>query len=424
MAYPATSNMQPLALLLRQTCLDFGRCLKTALCGIALAVSGFTPAEASFGLLTHCTGANNCGMGGAGVALPLDATVAAINPAGMGRLDNQYYVSPGWFSGHRTMDIQGNPAVVNIAGRQNSAKNNFGQMSSGVNFRPSAHFAYGITMTGIGGMGAKYRQSRTLAGQAGGYDNTIFYGCVQFLPTVAWSPNANLTVGLSGVIGYSQIKGNPPTAVLGPPMANLKTDRAWGLGAKVGIIWDPTYWLSVGAAISSPVWFQSFDSYKDVIRGPINTPFNTQFGFAWHVSPRTDFAVDFRYIAYSHVTVIGKSPDVGGFGWNDTIAVLVGIQHRFGEKLTVRAGAQLSNSALPKENAFASALVPGMQRRGFGVGAAYKINKKWEVSGDFEGILRNSMTDPGTGGTASALGAGTHLTGYAFGINLGLLRHF
>ena len=58
------------------------------------------------------------------------------------------------------------------------------------------------------------------------------------------------------------------------------------------------------------------------------------------------------------------------------------------------------------------------------MGAAYKINKKWEVSGDFEGILRGGLTDPGTGGTVSALGAGTHITGYAFGINLGLLRHF
>jgi len=391
----------------------------------AILIAGGAPtAEAGFGLLTHCTGANNCGMGGAGVALPQDATVAAINPAGMGRLDNQYYISPGWMSGHRTMDIKGNPAVVNIAGRQNSAKNNFYQMSSGINFRPSAHFAYGITVTGIGGMGAKYRQSRTLAGQAGGYDNTVFYGCVHILPTVAWSPRSNLTLGFSGVIGYSQMKGNVPTPTLGAPKADLKTDRAWGLGAKVGVIWDPTTWLSLGATIASPVWFQSLESYDDVIRAPINTPLNTQFGLAWHVTPQTDIAVDFRYIAYSHVTVIGKSPDAGGFGWDDSIAMLVGIQHRIGERWVARAGFQISNSALPKENTFASALVPGMQRRGFGVGAAYTISDKWEVSADFEGILKNQLTDPGTGGMVSSLGAGTHLTGYAFGINLGLLRHF
>ena len=394
------------------------------LCLLVLLALRPESAQAGFGLLSHCTGANNCGMGGAGVAVPLDATAAAQNPAGMGRVDQQYYISPGWMSGHRTIDIQGNPAVVNVVGRQNSAKNNFGQMSGGVNFRPRADLAYGITMTGIGGMGSKYREGRTLAGLAGGYDNTVFYGCFQFLPTIAWSPRSNLTIGFSGVIGYSQIKANIPSPTLAAPMANLKMDRAWGVGAKAGILWDPYPWVTLGAAVSSPVWFQSFESYDDVIRSPMNTPFNTQFGAAWHIMPGTDLAVDFRYIAYSHVTVIGKSPDAGGFGWNDSIAMLVGMQHQLTESWIVRGGFQLSNSALPKENAFASALVPGMQRRQFSTGAAYEINDNWEVSGNFEATLKSQMTDPGTGGTVSALGAGTHITGYSFGINLGLLRHF
>jgi len=363
-------------------------------------------------------------MGGAGVALPMDAAAAAINPAGMGRLDNQIYFSPGWISGHRTMDVRGDPTVVNIAGRQNSAKNNFFQMASGVNFRPRADFAYGISMSGIGGMGTKYREPRTLAGKAGGYDNTVFYGMVHILPTVAWSPSTNLTFGLSGVIGYSQIKGNPPSPTFAAPRANLKVDRAWGLGAKFGVLWDPTEWLSLGFAISSPVWFESFKSYDDVIRSPINTPLSTQFGFAWHITPETDLAIDFRYIAYSHVTVIGKSPDVGGFGWEDVRAMLVGVQHRLTNELTVRGGFQISDSALPKEHAFAGALVPGHPRKGFGIGASYAINDKWEFSGDFEGILRGGLTDPGTGGAVSALGAGTHIQGYAFGGNLGFLRHF
>jgi long-chain fatty acid transport protein len=363
-------------------------------------------------------------MGGAGVALPTDAAVAAINPAGMGRLGNEMYISPGWVSGHRTMDVQGNPAVVNIAGRQNSAKNNFFQMSSGVNFRPSANLAYGISFTGIGGMGTKYREPRTLAGKAGGYDNTVFYGLVHMLPTVAWSPRRNLTFGLSGVIGYSQIKGNPPSPTFAAPRANLKMDRAWGLGAKFGLLWDPYDWLSLGFAISSPVWFESFKSYDDVIRSPVNTPLHTQFGFAWHVDSQTDLAVDFRYIAYSHVTVIGKSPDAGGFGWEDVRALLVGVQHRLTERWILRAGFQISDSALPKEHAFAGALVPGHPRRGFGIGAAYKVSDKWEISADFEGILRGGLTDDGSGGVVSALGAGTRVQGYAYGGNLGVLRRF
>jgi len=392
--------------------------------GGALAVLNPGPATAGFGMLAHCVGAINCGMGGAGVALPTDATSGGVNPAGMGRLGNEYYISPGWISGHRTMDVQGNPAVVNIAGRQNSAKNNFFQMSAGINFRPRANLAYGIVITGVGGMGTKYREPRTLAGKTGGFDNTVFYGLVHILPTVAWSPRRNLTLGLSGVIGYSQFKGNPPSPTFAAPRADLKVDRAWGMGAKAGILWDPYDWLTLGFAVASPVWFQSFKSYDDVIRSPVNTPMSTQLGFAWHMTPRTGLAVDFRYIAYSHVTVIGKSPDVGGFGWRDVRAMLVGMQHRVTERWTVRAGIQFSDAALPKEHAFAGALVPGHPTRGFGIGASYKVSDKWEVSADFEGILRGNLTNDGTGGAVSALGTGTHINGYAFGANLGFLRRF
>ena len=146
----------------------FGTLLGT-LGTVVISVATLTPATAQaqfYGMLAACIGANNCGMAGAGVALPTDASHAIINPSSLARLGNEYYLSPGWVSAHRKMGLDGNPAVVNQNDFLNSAKNNFPLFSGGVTRRLRSDLAVGIMFSGIGGIGSKFREGRTEIGRA------------------------------------------------------------------------------------------------------------------------------------------------------------------------------------------------------------------------------------------------------------------
>ena len=68
-----------------------------AVVAVSAALMPGKSANATNGFLGICTGAKNCGMAGAGIALPQDASSGNVNPALMGRVKDQIFVSPGWF---------------------------------------------------------------------------------------------------------------------------------------------------------------------------------------------------------------------------------------------------------------------------------------------------------------------------------------
>lgn len=89
----------------------------------SFVVGGTQFAHATNGFLGHCIGAYSCGMGGAGVAMPMDASDSSHNPATMARLGNEVVVSPAYFHPVRTMDLsRTNPAAGanTAAGKQTS----------------------------------------------------------------------------------------------------------------------------------------------------------------------------------------------------------------------------------------------------------------------------------------------------------------
>ena len=383
------------------------------------------PAHAQFfGMLAACIGANNCGMAGAGIAMPLDASHGVINPSSLARLGNEYYLSPGWVSAHRKVGPAGNPAVVNQNDFLNSAKNEFPLFSGGVTWRLRSDLAVGFMMSGVGGIGSKFQEGRTVTGQAGGFDRKLMYALAHLMPTVAWNPRRNLSIGLSGILGFSRLRTDAATAALTRPAKGNRQDIAFGLGAKVGVLWDIDENFSVGAAFQTPVWFQEFKKYRDLLIGSLDTPWQAQVGGVWHVLPTTDLALDLRYIGYSHVKLIGRTPETGGFGWDDVKAVMIGAQHRFGERWTARAGFSLNTSAIPKDNIFANTFTPAVSQKAVTGGFAYKINDWTEISFQGEFTFRETKTNHGGGDAISQLSVGTHGQAYFYGANIGFLRRF
>lgn len=395
----------------------------TSLVGVLHA----TTASATNGFLSHCVGANNCGMGGAGIALPQDATSGALNPALMARVGNQLTVSPGWFHPERYRDMTKvtNSNPVNPAAKKNedSQVTDFMEGSAGVNYDVAPDWTVGLVAYGSGGMHTKYTVPRM---QGGAGDSEVRFRLAHFAPTLTYSPTEKQSYGVSLIIGYQDFRSNFATMPINAETAGgLAVDRAIGVGGRIGGLWDVTDQVSIGFAANTPVFFQKFEKYDDLFLGAINTPMQAGIGLNWKVLPGTDIAFDAKYIAWGTEEVLHKRPGSGGFGWQSEPVFAIGVQHALTEATTVRVGWNYGPTPIADSAVFANAMFPAVTEHHFTVGAAYKFNEKWELAGSAFYAPENSLTDSGDPTDAfSGYGKNTEIGMWQAGAQVGLTWKF
>lgn len=397
--------------------------LAAGLAGTAIALSAM-PAGATNGYMGICAGAKNCGMAGAGVALPQDSTSGAINPALMGRVSDQATVSPGWFHPVRSLDRTGssNGSIRKVD--ETSMMENFPEGSAGFNYRFSPEFTIGISAAGSGGMHTKYTTGRTVTG-AGAGDSSVRYRLAHIKPTVTWQPNDWSSYGVSANIGWSDFKSNMATLPNFAETAGANhTETAYGLGFTLGGLWDLNDKVTVGASLSSPTWFDAFDTYHDLFLGSLDVPANGTVGVVYHATPDTDIAFDVKYIAWGSVYPIANTPSSGGFGWESKPVFMLGAQHRVNEAFTVRAGYNYGPSPIPDDKVFANGLFPAVTEHHIAVGASYEPSPKWELSTSFFYALKNEQTENGTGDSFSQMGNGVSVDMWQMGAQVGITYKF
>ncbi len=407
--------------------------LAVGMAGAVIAVSAL-PASATNGYLGICAGAKNCGMAGAGVALPQDSTSGAVNPALMGRVKDQVTVSPGWFHPVRSLDRTGAtnsagivPASVQVD--ETSMLEHFPEGSAGINYRADDAFTIGLSAAGSGGMHTKYATPRSVGGQGAG-ESSVRYRLAHLKPTVTWSPNDWSVYGASINIGWSDFKTNMGTNPNFVETAGANhTETAFGLGFTLGGLWDLNEKFTLGASLSSPTWFDAFDSYGDLFAGPLNTPANGTVGVVYHATPATEIAVDIKYIAWGSEFAIANTPRQtgepgGGFGWESKPVFMVGAQHRLNDAFTLRAGYNYGPSPIADDKVFANALFPAIVEHHIAIGATYEPSPKWELSTSFFYALKNEQTDDGTGDFFSFAGEGVAVDMYQMGAQIGITYNF
>ncbi len=379
-------------------------------------------------------------MGGAGVALPSDATNAATNPALMARLGTELMISPAWFHPVRTMDVRGPgiPAfggapVANITGKQTSLMENYVEGSAGYNRVLTPEWSVGISIYGSGGMQTKYRNSRInpafqtpKPGLPVGYDTQVRYRLAHFAPTLSYKPNNWSAYGVSAIVGYADFKTNMATLpAFRRAEGDLDLDYAVGGGVRIGGLWDIGKMFTFGASATSPVWFSMFHEFKDLFIGPINTPANATVGVVWHATPSTEVAFDVKHVVWKSVNAIRQAPREGGFGWDNQTIFLVGVQQRLTDNFTVRAGYNYGKSPIADDKVFANALFPAITDHHVTAGATYKFSQRFELTGSAFYAFKAEQTDPGNPAEQfSAFGAGTKVDMYQYGLQAGFKFKF
>lgn len=384
----------------------------TAAIAISLCLIG-TDAFAINGLLFYGLGARNRAMGGAGAAAALDTSTILINPAGLSDIGTSADLGVHALRAQRDLDTSDavNGAVVNkAAGKQKSKQEVYLTPFSGISYKPeNSKWAFGGIIAGVAGEGAKYRNSRTVPGQAGGYDTSSFLFIIKGIPAVSYDVNDKLTVGAALHINIAMFSTDLATATLAQTAGDGKLEIAYGYGAQVGATYDINSTWSVGGSYTTRQIFENFGDYKDLIPN-FRLPPEMRLGFAYHATDKLLLTTDYKWIGWEEIELFGNKPTEGGFGWRDQNTFGIGLQYTANSKWIGRAGYNYGKSPIRQDSAFANALVPTVYEKHLSLGGEYRLNKNNSIALSVVRTFPNSVKDNGSGDLFSQLGQGTEIS--------------
>ena len=357
----------------------------------ATALSGLPrDAAATNGMNPICYGTDNCGMGGAGIALGGNTAGAILNPALSGRAGKELLISAGWLHANVTGQVKNAALGNNQPGTQDSNASDFPDGTLALNWKFNDQWAANLAAFPGGGGATDWPERRTGAGigNNGPFDHQIRTRYFFFEPSVSYTPpqDKNWSFGLGAVISYQDMK----TDSLGHNGAQLaaankqKTDSSMGAGFHLGVFWQPDPIISLGATYRSRVWSERYEEYRlaRIFQGPMDMPATWGVGLALKPPPvpKLTLAGDVKHISWQSVPSIGgKEPAAGGFGWNNQFVFAVGAAYDVTNELTGRIGYNYGKSPIDAGHMFANFLFPAIAEHHITAGASYKLGQTYEL---------------------------------------------
>lgn len=308
-----------------------------------MALAGLAgSAYATNGYFSHGYGMKAKGMAGASTTNTEDAFFGANNPAAAAFVGNRIDLGVDLFSPIReaTMENWGGSGM-NVSVESDDSYHLIPEF--GYNRMVNNNLALGVTVYGNGGMNTHY--SEVMPGtNLFGAPGALGIDLMQLLiaPTLAYKVAPNHSIGVSPLIGYQLFKADG----LGGPTS--EHDDSFGYGVRVGYLGKITPTITVGAAYSSEINFEEFDKYNWLFleNGDFDLPENYNLGVAWQATPAVKLALDYQRINYGEVTAVGAPASAGGFGYDNIDVWKLGVEYKYSQKLTLRAGYSHTDSPI------------------------------------------------------------------------------
>lgn len=371
-----------------------------------------TAAQATDGYFANGVGARHKALAGAGVADGRDATVAAINPAGILRAGNELDISASFFDPEREFRSAGGGFLP--AGTTESDRNFFLIPNIARNWKTvgNPYFdALTLSMTGIGGMNTTYGAVTNPIcgglGAAAAKPNGVFCGgksgvdLTQLLISLAMAKSfGNVSVGLAptvaaqlfaakglGTFGNFGVSSSPAN------LTNNTHEVVFGAGLRGGIEWAVTPSMRVGVAGSTKIYSQKFDDYRGLFaeQGDFDIPANLQAGIAVDLSPAFTVMADYKRIWYSDVESMSNASNTillgrrlgasngPGFGWADMDIFKLGLEMRATPDLTLRAGYSYNTQQIKSRDVMLNLLAPGVVQHHITGGFMYRMSPNMDL---------------------------------------------
>jgi len=374
----------------------------SSLAPLALAAAAAalpTAARAVSGALPGGNGIKNASMGGASIALPLDAVAAANNPAGMAFVPSSTTLGLQVFRGHSSAEyvLPGN----HLENRQTQPV-----PEGGFNWQLQPGLAAGISISGLGA-GSDYGQAALPVPGAGHAKTTL--QVAELVPAIAWKPVPELALGAGLTLAWQRFEADGvivPAPVQGglAPLPGHGTKTATGAALRAGVLWKPASGWSLGANWKSRVRMSRLDGYaQDLLAysgGHLDVPGQYGVGVAWQPTQQLTFAADWLRILWGDIKAM---KDPGGFGWRNQSVARVGAAWALDDRFTLRAGYSRSQGQIDSERVVQNLLVPSVHERALSAGLSWRVAPRHEINVGYE--LNPRTTLKGTGPSA-----GTQLT--------------
>ncbi len=372
--------------------------LSRAVC-VAFVLVLSEPAWAVNGAQPGGNGAANAAMGGASIALPLDAEAAANNPAGLAFVPSSMALGLQVFHGNSSSQyvLPGNEL-------HNSATTVGPE--GGVNWHVSPTWTMGLSVD-FGGAGADYGQPALPV--PGAPNAKASLQVVEFIPTVAWRPCENLAIGVGPNLAYERFEAQGvivPAPVPGGllPLPKHGQQQAYGVGMRMGVLWKPTSNLSLGLNLKSRTSMGRLAGYeKDLLAysgGHLDIPSQYGVGIAWRATSALTLAADWLQI---HWGDLGVMKDPNGFRWRNQPVWRLGAAWALDDAWTLRAGYSHSRRQVTSDLTVENLLVPSINDRAFTAGLTRRLDPSSSVNLGYE-------FNPKTTLEGSGASTGTSLT--------------
>ena len=308
-----------------------------------MALAGLAgSAYATNGYFSHGYVMKAKGMAGASTTNTEDAFFGANNPAAAAFVGNRIDLGVDLFSPIReaTMENWGGSGM-NVSVESDDSYHLIPEF--GYNRMVNNNLALGVTVYGNGGMNTHYSEvmpGTNLFGAPGALGIDLMQ--LVIAPTLAYKVAPNHSIGVSPLIGYQLFKADG----LGGPTS--EHDDSFGYGVRVGYLGKITPTITVGAAYSSEINFEEFDKYNWLFleNGDFDLPENYNLGVAWQATPAVKLALDYQRINYGEVTAVGAPASAGGFGYDNIDVWKLGVEYKYSQKLTLRAGYSHTDSPI------------------------------------------------------------------------------
>lgn len=370
--------------------------LLSAVCAPALALNGF---------FAHGYGTQSKAMGGAGVALALDALAPATNPAAIVRLGRRTDAGLALFHPVRGYTASGTPSGACASAGECSFGLDPQSIDSGSELFPVPSFglvrpiseraALGIAVFGNGGLNTDYTagsatfgvpsgsvppgQSASAPGVYGAGDAGIDLSQLFVVASYARRLGDRWAIGIAPILAGQRFraKGLASFAAYSSDPAHLGNtgyDTALGGGGRVGIQAEVHPQLQLGASWQSRIYMAKFDRYAGLFagRGDLDIPSTFTLGAAAIVTPALTVAVDVQHILYGDVDAIANpllpnlaaarlGDDGGaGFGWKDMTIIKLGVAVAGAGQRTWRFGYSYGTAQIPGSQNFLNVLGPAV----------------------------------------------------------------
>jgi long-chain fatty acid transport protein len=381
---------------------------------------GSSPVFATNGYFMIGYGAKSIGLAGAGVALPQDRLVGALNPAGVGRVEDGYDAGLRVLAAIRnaSIDCRGIGACDQVV-KDRSARDLFAIPNFGWKRQLRDDLAVGVSVYGNGGINTTFGRAfydETLARILGGNPATpgfprdgkigVDFSQLFIAPALSWQPHPSHTLGISPIMAVQRFSARgfesfarlsaDPTSITG-----RGTDYTLGGGFRVGWIGNVTSDLRLGAQYTSRIWTKKSTKYNGLLAGDgsMEAPSHWTAGVAWDATERVTLVFDFQRIHFNSIGALSNpgptavellgmitpqrrlgADDGIGFGWIDQSVFKLGAVWRATEQLTLRTGWNHGSSQIPNNQALINIVAPATINDNATIGGSWNFAGIGELS--------------------------------------------